>query len=137
MRALLDTNVLIDYLAMRQPFTENAEKIITLCRDNVIEGVMAAHSVMNIFYILRKSFSVDERRAILTDLCELFTVIGIDKAKIISALGNYSFSDIEDCLQAVCAEISAVDYIVTRNIKDFQSSKVPVVTPSEFLTLIK
>ncbi len=137
MRVLLDTNVLLDYLAIRQPFAEDAKRIIMLCRDNAIDGVIAAHSVMNIFYILRKVFSIDERRVILTDLCEILTVVGIDKTKIISALGNYSFSDIEDCLQMVCAEDSAVDYIVTRNIKDFQGSKVPVVTPSEFLSIIK
>jgi len=56
---LLDTNILIDYIAYREPYTGSAEKIITLCKNKTIDGCIAAHSVMNIFYILRKSFSVE------------------------------------------------------------------------------
>ncbi len=104
MRVLLDTNILIDYIALRQPYSESAEKIILLCKNNQISCCMAAHSVMNIFYILRKNFTVDERRIILKELCEIIEVIGIEKNKIIATLDNYDFSDMEDCLQAKCAE---------------------------------
>ena len=56
MRVLTDTNVLIDYIANRAPYADDAEKIIVLCKDNRIEGCVAAHSMMNIFYILRKKY---------------------------------------------------------------------------------
>ena len=136
MKILLDTNVLIDYLATREPFADEAERVLTLCRDKKAEGCIAAHSVMNIFYILRKSFTLQERRDILLNLCELFTVVGIDKGKITAALRNESFSDFEDCLQEICADGFGADFIVTRNTKDFENSKIPAVTPSELLAMV-
>lgn len=54
MKILIDTNVLIDYIEKRQPFSESAEKIMNACVDDEIEGCIAAHSVSNLFYILRK-----------------------------------------------------------------------------------
>ena len=72
----------------------------------------------------------------LLDYCKFLTVVGIDENKIISALENEDFSDVEDCLQTECAKSCGAEYIVTRNINDFQSSTVPAITPDEFLKLI-
>ena len=104
MRVLIDTNVLIDYIANRAPYADDAEKIIVLCKDNRIEGCVAAHSMMNIFYILRKSMSVSERKTFLFSLSQITEIIGIDRQKIINAIVNDDFSDFEDCLQAECAK---------------------------------
>ena len=94
MRALLDTNILIDYISIRSPFTDDAQAVLKLCMEEQINGCIAAHSVMNVFYILRKEFTVDERKSTLADLCRLLTVVGIDKEKIVSAIENGNFSDI-------------------------------------------
>lgn len=136
MRVLLDTNILIDYIALRQPYAESAERIMFLCKNRQIHCCMAAHSVMNVFYILRKNFTVDERRIILKELCEIIEVISIEKSKIIASLENHDFSDMEDCLQSKCAEEFSADYIITRNIKDFQYSTIPAVLPDDFLHII-
>lgn len=136
MKVLIDTNVLIDYISLREPFTHDAEKILSLCKDKKIQGCIAAHSIMNAFYILRKQFSVDERRDILKGLSVFLTVIGIDEHKITASLENYDFADIEDCLQTECAKDFSADYIVTRNIKDFQNSMIPPILPDEFLKMV-
>lgn len=133
MRVLLDTNILIDYISFRPSFTDDAQTILKLCMEKQIDGCIAAHSVMNTFYILRKNLTADERRNALSDLCSLLTVIGIDKAKILSSLENDDFSDVEDCLQTECAKEFSADYIITRNIRDFQSSTIPAILPDEFL----
>lgn len=133
MRVLLDTNILIDLIARRPSFVQNAEAILELCAEKQIDGCIAAHSVMNAFYILRKDLSVEERRKVLAELCELLTVVGIDKPKILSALENDKFTDVEDCLQSECAKAISADYIVTRNVGDFQNSAVLAVLPDEFL----
>lgn len=133
MRILLDTNILIDYISLRPPFSEDAKAILKLCMEKQIYGCIAAHSVMNAFYILRKDLSAEERRNVLAWLCELLTVVGIDKSKILSALENDKFTDVEDCLQSECAKAVSADYIVTRNVGDFQNSAVPAVLPDEFL----
>lgn len=133
MRVLLDTNILIDLIAQRPSFVENAKTILMLCTEKQIDGCIAAHSVTNAFYILRKELAADERRKILSDLCRLLTVVGIEKEKLISALENEDFSDIEDCLQAECAKEFKADYIVTRNINDYRNSAIPAILPDEFL----
>lgn len=61
---------------------------------------MAAYSIPNIFYILRKDMSEENRREVLINLCQILMVEGINSAKIIAALQNKAFTDLEDCLQS-------------------------------------
>ena len=85
------------------------------------------------FFILRKVYAPEERRILLKSLCTLFEVESIDKRKIERALLNKEFSDFEDCLQMECALSFGADYIVSRNPKDFQNSKVPCIDPKELV----
>lgn len=87
------------------------------------------------FYILRKDYDTKERREILSNLCTIFDVEGIDKAKLLSGLHNENFSDFEDCLQMECAKAYNAEYIVTRNIDDYRSSEIKVILPKEYLKL--
>lgn len=137
LRVLVDTNVILDYICMREPYTETAKKIIEACQRRELVGCIAAHSVTNIFYILRKNFSVEERRLLLQDICRLFEVEGIDEYKLKSALKNENFEDFEDCLQMECAKGCHADYIVTRNIKDFGKSDIPCILPECLCDIIK
>lgn len=137
MRILLDTNILIDFVARREPFFADALKVFELCRQEKIDGVIAAHSVVNMAYILRKNFTADELREILLRLCKIFQVEAIDLSKLIAALGNRDFSDFEDCLQLQCALSLNADYIVTRNVKDFAAGKISAITPDEFLKILE
>ena len=84
-----------------------------------------------------RDLSVDDRRAVLMNLCDILTVVGVDSVKIISALQNSEFSDLEDCLQDERAAGIKADYIVTRNIKDFENSSVTAILPDEFLSIIE
>ena len=137
MRILIDTNILLDYIVKREPYEEAARKIIFACKQGDVTGCIAAHSISNIFYILRKDFTITERRNILYDLCELFKVEGIDKYKIMRALENEDFSDFEDCLQMECAVSFGADYIVTRNINDLKKGDVSCIMPDEFCNLLE
>ena len=96
-------------------------------------GCIAAHSIPDIFYILRKSVPADERRETLRRFCQIFEVVGIDKDKLLDALNDADFTDFEDCLQSICAADFHADYIVTRNPKDFARSGIRAITPDEFL----
>lgn len=136
LRILVDTNILLDYLLCREPFDQRARDIIIACRKKQVSGCIAAHSVSNMFFILRKAYSMEERRRLLRNLCELFDVEGIDKAKILEALDNERISDFEDCLQMECAMAFHADYIVTRNSNDFKESRIPCIEPEEFYRLL-
>ena len=73
------------------------------------------------FFILKKDYTAKERREVLTNLCSLFDVEGIDKAKLLAGLENEEFSDFEDCLQMECAKAYSAEYIVTKNVDDFNN----------------
>lgn len=136
LRILVDTNILLDYVLCREPYSQSARNIIFACKQKQVEGCIAAHSIPNMFFILRKAFSVEERRSLLQNLCELFEVEGIDKTKILEALADEDFSDFEDCLQMKCAVAFRADYIVTRNGDDFKGSRIPCIEPDEFCKMI-
>lgn len=133
MRILLDTNVLIDYLMKREPYNFSAERVLNACISDEMKGCVAAHSISNLFFILRKVFSVDERRDILSVLCQILTVSGIDEDMIIRALQNVDFTDFEDCLQMECARKFEAQFIITRNLTNFQHSSIPAISPDEFI----
>ena len=132
MRVLVDTNVVLDYLLEREPYTESARKIVLGCKQKKLTGCIAAHTVSNMFFILRKTYSVEDRRTILKDICKLFDVEGIDRLKIIQALDNSDFKDFEDCLQMQCAKSFRADYILTRNLADYRDSEIACISPEEF-----
>lgn len=134
-KILIDTNVLLDYLLERAPFFENAKQVIISCVDGKAKGCIAAHSISNMFFILRKDFTAKERREVLTNLCSIFDVEGIDKQKMLSGLANEEFSDFEDCLQMECAKTYEAEYIVTRNVSDYITSEIKAIEPEEYLKL--
>ena len=134
-KILVDTNVLLDYLLEREPFFDDAKKVILSCVDGNIKGCIAAHSIPNIFFILRKDYNAKERREVLSKLCTLFDVEGIDKAKLLSGLANENFSYFEDCLQMECAKSYGADYIVTRNVLDYAASQVKAIEPKDYVKL--
>ena len=128
-KILIDTNVLLDYLLEREPFFEDAKKVIMLCTEGNKKGCIAAHSISNMFFILRKDYTAKERREILSSLCTIFDVEGIDKAKLLS--GSY----FEDCLHIECAKRYGAYYNVQRYLTDYSISDIKAILPSEYLGL--
>ncbi|GBU24817.1 hypothetical protein R83H12_01452 [Fibrobacteria bacterium R8-3-H12] len=130
---LIDTNILLDFLQNRETNGEYANKIIEMCARKTISGFMAAHSISNAFYILRKDYSVKERKEMLLGLCYIIDIVDIDKQKIITSLQNEDFTDIEDCLQIECAKRVNANYIVTRDLSDFSDSIIEAISPIDFI----
>ena len=117
---LVDTNIIIDALANREPYADDAKRIMEKCAAREITGILAAHSIPNLFYILK-------------NLCEIFQISDLNEKKIVAALENNAFSDFEDGLQEECAVEAMADYIVTRNPADFKHSRVKVILPDKLL----
>ena len=136
MNVLIDTNILLDFIQHREHFSVS-EQIITLCAKNELNGFMASHSIPNMFYILRKDFTDDERREILLSLAELIPIVKIDHEKIVTALNKKSFTDFEDCLQSECAKEINAEFIITRNVDDYKESEIKAITPYDFLNTLK
>jgi len=129
----LDTNVLIDFLADRKPFSESAGKLFTLSLNKKVRIFISAISYNNVYYILKQSLTHKETIKLLTELSEMTEVIDLTKNVLTNAMKS-EFKDFEDAIQYYSALTnSKIEKIVTRNTKDFKLSEIPVMTPEEVL----
>lgn len=135
MKILIDTNVILDVLYDRTDFVESSSKIWKLCEVEKIDGYISALSIPNIVYILRKELTPEKTQQIIEQLFMIFHIADLKSSDIRKA-ANMKTSDYEDAIQMVCAQRMKVDFIVTRNIKDFIESKVPAMKPDELLERI-
>lgn len=132
-----DTNVLIDYLANRQPFAIEAAKNFNYSLKKKTVIYISAVSYNNIYYILRQSLGHSKTLKILNELQDWTEMIDVSKEIIQQSLKS-DFKDFEDAIQYPCAKkITKVDCIVTRDTKDYKLSSLPVMTPKEALSLIE
>lgn len=134
---LFDTNIILDILEKRFPFYDASKSVLEHCVSGGITGYIALHSVSNIFYILRKSYSATDRRQLILDILDLLQVTGADHESVRNALQREDFSDFEDCLQDECAKQISANYIVTRNTADFSMSDVPAIAPDDLLKIFE
>ena len=103
MKVLIDANVAITYISGRDdPYSSEIEKIMRLCAEEKIEGVLAFHSLSIIWYVSRKA-PEEERRKWIKKLCTLLTIAGADNQRILEAIDKTDFRDFEDALQDCCA----------------------------------
>lgn len=134
-RVLLDVNVVLDVLADRDPFAEDSAAVLAEIESERIEGLLAAHTVTTLHFLLARHLGKTRARRILSDLLGLVRLVPVDEDRIHHALAA-NWTDFEDAVQAACAEVEGVDYLVTRNKRDFRKSAVEVVTPEEVLALL-
>ena len=133
MIVLLDTCVIIDVLQDRQPFAEAAKKIFIAVANKQIEGCITAKSVADIYYLTHKATHSNEKsREILAKLFTLFSLLNTTGYDCKNALFS-PIADYEDAIMVETAKNAGIDYIVTRNIKDYSKSPVKVTSPAEFL----
>ncbi|WP_038108096.1 type II toxin-antitoxin system VapC family toxin [Treponema pedis] len=136
MRILIDTNIIIDLVQDREPYSENALRIINSCitRENI--GYISSHSLIDLFFILRKDKTVKERKALILNLCKFFNIVAEENEYFVSVCNNNDWNDLEDGLQMKCAEAESLDYIITRDRENgFKNSPVKTINPEEFLKL--
>lgn len=130
---LIDTDVLLDFYLDRKPFSEDSLQLLLKCEQKQFRAFITPVIIANTYYILRRHAThhyVVERLQILLDT---ISVIAMDQKQVLAALDS-KFTDFEDALQYFSAVNSnKIDAIITRNIKDFKKSALPVFTPQEYL----
>ena len=129
---LLDTNIILDLLAARQPFYAEAAELFSLADKKSIKLSVSALSFANIHYILSKFINDQEARKILRNFKVIVSVLPLDE-KIVDLALNSDFKDFEDSIQYFTAIENAQKLIVTRNKSDFKHSKIPIMTAGEFI----
>lgn len=132
-RVFLDTNILLDYILFRNSESLAAEYIFDASLDLELELYIAAHSLTNIFYALRKDFPVAEQKQVIRLLCSLCNIHPISAEDIEKAIASGYTSDLEDALQILCAIESDCDYFITRDRELFEKCPVRTLLPHELI----
>lgn len=134
-KVFLDTNVILDYYLDREGFSDDAEAILAYGYNQKCTLYVSSLTYANVAYIARKKFPGGAIYSVLSSLLEMAEVTPMDSSVVQSAVGLQA-KDFEDAMQYFSAKSAEVDCIVTRNVKDYQFSELPVITPQDFLAEI-
>jgi len=135
-RILIDTDIILDFFFDREPFAENAAKILSLCESKEIKGFITPVIISNVYYLLIQTAKHEKVIEKLKMLVSITEILVIDRDAILHAL-NSNFKDFEDALQNYSAELDKeIDLILTRNTKDFKNSSLSVMTPDNYMKII-
>jgi len=134
-KALFDLNVILDVLQKREPFYADSARALACAETGRVQGFVAPHSLTTLFYLVSKDQSPATARVTLTSLLQFLFVAPVDGVTIEQAL-NLPYRDFEDSVQMMAAVQCKADYLVSRNIRDFQPAVVAVVSPAELAALI-
>lgn len=130
MRVLFDTNVVLDLLLDREPFSLDAARCFSRVEAGEIEGWLCGSTVTTLHYLIRKSAGARKARESISLLLSLFEIAPVDKTALERAL-TLPFKDFEDAVLHEAARLVNVDVIVTRNTADFKHSRIPVRLPGK------
>ncbi len=132
----IDTDVIIDFLIDRKPYSREAAVIFTLIEEKKLRGCVSSLSFSNLYYVLRKVESHNKVLAKLGSISEIISILKVDQQTIKNALDT-GFPDFEDSIQYCCArDHKRIDVLITRNTKDYKNSGIPVMTPADFLKMV-
>ena len=132
MKVLIDTNQVLDLLLNRKPFVVDAVKVFEQAEQGHIEAYLTANSVTDLVYILRKAYSSDQIREHLQNMFGFIKIIGVAASDIFGAF-KLDMPDYEDALLMQCAKAGGIDFIVTRNKKDFKDCPVECLSLEEWV----
>lgn len=136
MKVFLDTNILIDFLSNRPPFTQESVQLFQLSENGKIQLFTSTHVIATAHYVLKKFVADIELRQTLSEISEILTVVDVTASALKTALKS-SHKDFEDAIQiATAQEIKRLDYIITRNLKDFKTSTIPAISILELLAKV-
>lgn len=136
MKVLIDTNVIIDALTSREPWNKSAETIFIMAANHMMDMCITASSATDIYYLVRKHLhSADSAKQVMGKLYSLVGILSVSGAECVDALA----SPINDYEDAVVERVSAkadMDYIITRNVKDYQNGMVKAILPDDLISLM-
>ena len=132
MNVFLDTNVMVDFCAEREPFYADAAAIIEMGYKGDLTLVVSSLTFVNMAYVLRKVKPHELVMQKLEQLMDLCVVSSIDRQVIVSA-SSFASKDFEDAVQYFSALQAGTDLIVTRDVKGFIDFDLPVMTPAQFV----
>jgi predicted nucleic acid-binding protein len=135
-KVFVDTDIIIDLLAFREPFYEYSAALFSMADKGKIKIFVSPLSFSNVNYILSKQYSSDQARKKLLKFKTLVTVLSLNDKTIELALAS-DFKDFEDGVQYHTAIENNIKILLTRNLKDYKTANIPVMTPEAFIKELK
>ena len=135
-KVLVDTIIVVDLLTKRSEFYAPASKLFTFADNKKVQLSVSSLTFANTYYLLSRDLDSKTAKEILRKFKLLVKVLPIDD-KIIDLSLNSDFKDFEDAIQYFSAIENKQEIIITRNLKDFKLSKLPVMTADDYLKIIK
>ena len=135
MKVLVDANVVLDVLLDRQPHFAASAAVWSAIESGAVEGLLLAHAVTTIHYLIRKEAGAAKAKQTLTAILRIFGVAMVDERVVLEALEMHA-PDFEDSVTAAAAERAGCDLIVTRDPKGFRGSLVSVLAPEAAAPLL-
>ena len=129
---LIDLNVILDVLQKRQPHYHASAAVLDEIISERVSGVIPVHAVTTIHYIVSRYQNKTTADKAVDWLLRYFDIAVTGRNELLQAR-SLGWDDFEDAVVAVAAESRACRWLVTRNVKDYSDSPVPVVTPEEYL----
>ena len=136
MRVLFDTNVVLDVLLERHPFSETAAAILSRVEKGEVVGFLCATTITTIYYLVSKATSRNKANECIKKLLTLFEIAAANRP-VLETARDLNFKDFEDAIIYASALHSGCNCVVTRNIKDFSRTEIPVFSPEEFLKILE
>ncbi|MCD6376065.1 MAG: PIN domain-containing protein [Caldisericaceae bacterium] len=135
MKVLFDTNVILDVLLDREPFSEAAIQLLSMVERSEIIGFVCSTTITTIHYLTAKVLGRQAATQHICSLLSMFEISPVNRVVLEQAL-RLNFNDFEDAVLYASAFHTGVEYIVTRNVSDFKQSELPVFTPVEFINIL-
>ena len=132
MNVLVDTNIVLDVLARREPFYADSARVWTLAETSQVAGFVSTLSLPNLFYLLRRTKGARTARKAIGILRDIFSLVALD-AQIANQAIDADIKDFEDAIQFFSAVRIGAAVLITRNPRDFPKGEVAIQTPVEFL----
>ena len=136
MKVLFDTNVILDVLLDREPYSEQASFLLTKVETSEIDGFLCATTITTIHYLIRKVLGKKVACQHIRSLLSLFTIAPVNR-QVLEKAADSKFKDFEDSVLHEAACHAGAKYIVTRNTSDFKNSQLPVFEPLEFISALE
>ena len=136
MGALIDTNVVLDALAQREPWAHEAQDLLFLAACGKLELYLSGSTITDVYYLVQKYVTHDRARSaeIVDTLMQSLPVVNVGMRECLFA-AHSRIGDYEDAVVAEAARSARLSHIITRNVDDFAYSEVPAITPHDYLAL--
>jgi predicted nucleic acid-binding protein len=131
-KIFIDSDIILDVFMQREPFSRASQVLLNVSKTNIVTSALV---IANVHYFIKKHTNKNTAKTLIKEIAEIIEILPFGKENILSA-ANSDHADFEDSIQYHIAIQHNCDIIITRNIKDYKHSAIPVLTAEQFLRKI-